>query len=240
MANGSPEIFAILGSCNLCTSGSWSELPAFRGRPRDLSPRAGCGKSACPVRRAGCVRKTRNRRAVRKMKEGPSEPPCRRRLQTAIGCFGPKVAVVNAMVKRRGKRSRHVWIRETSVSYPLAKASKSNSDEHQNRICPLDLGIAWRLPTYWPCGVPVHRRRDSNSGFRMELENRTGDVKGKGTSGGPMRPKVPMHRPGAHCSVVAKKRGNSRGAKGAGHPRQDGVNRKLEELLVLMEGGSLL
>src|SRR5215467_6978230 len=48
-----------------------------------------------------------------------------------------------------------------------------------------------------------------------------------------------MQRPGAHCFVVAKKRGNSRGAKGAGHPRQDRVNGKPEELLVLTEGGSL-
>src|SRR5215469_3885294 len=55
-----------------------------------------------------------------------------------------------------------------------------------------------------------------------------------------MRLTVPMHRPGAHCFVVAKKRGNSRGAKGAGHPRQDGVNGQPEELLVLMGGGSLL
>ena len=54
-----------------------------------------------------------------------------------------------------------------------------------------------------------------------------------------MRPKVPMHRPGAHCSVVARKRGNSRGAKGAGHPRQDGVNGQPEELLVLAEAGRL-
>jgi len=174
------------------------------------------------------------------MKDGPSEPPCRRGLQTAISCFGPKTAVVNVMVKRRGERPRHVWIRETSVSYPLAKASKSNSDEHQNRSCPLALGTAWRSPTYWPCGVPVHRRRDSNSGFRMELENRAGDAKGEGASGRPTRPKVPMHWPGAHCFVVAEKRGNSRGAKGAGHPRQDGVNGKPEELLVVMEGGSLL
>jgi hypothetical protein len=174
------------------------------------------------------------------MKEGPSKPPCRRRLQTAISCFGAKTAVVNVMVKRRGERSRHVWIRETSVSQPLAKASKSNSDEHQNQSYPLALGTAWRSPTYWPGGVPVHRRRDSNSGFRTELENRAGDGKGKGTSGGPTRPKVPMHWPGAHCFVVAEKRGNSRGAKGAGHPRQDGVNGQPEELLVLMEGGSLL
>ncbi len=35
------------------------------------------------------------------MKEDPSEPPCRRRLQTALSCFGPKAAVVNVRVKRR-------------------------------------------------------------------------------------------------------------------------------------------
>jgi hypothetical protein len=49
----------------------------------------------------GCVKKTRERHAMRKMKEGPSEPPCRRRLQTAMSCFGRKAAVVNVMVKRR-------------------------------------------------------------------------------------------------------------------------------------------
>jgi hypothetical protein len=48
-----------------------------------------------------CVKKTSNRHAVREMKGGPSKPPCRRRLQTAISCFGPKAAVVNVMVKRR-------------------------------------------------------------------------------------------------------------------------------------------
>ena len=37
-----------------------------------------------------CVKKARKRHAVRKMKVGPSEPPCRRRPQTAISCFGPK------------------------------------------------------------------------------------------------------------------------------------------------------
>ena len=30
---------------------------------------------------------------------------------------------------------------------------------------------------------PVYRGRDSNPGFRTELENLVGDVKGKGTSG---------------------------------------------------------
>jgi hypothetical protein len=66
----------------------------------------------------------------------------------------------------------------------------------------------------------VYRRHDSYPGFRTELENRVGDAKGKGASGEPTRPKVPMHRSGAHCFVRAMKWGNAHGAKGAGHPRQ--------------------
>src|SRR3954447_21026822 len=64
---------------------------------------------------------------------------------------------------------------------------------------------------------PVYRRRDPGS--RTELE--VGDGKGKGTSGGPTRPKVPRRRPGSDCSIVVMKRGNAGGAKGAGHPRRD-------------------
>jgi hypothetical protein len=51
------------------------------------------------------------------------------------------------------------------------------------------LGLAWYPrrsieATYLPImRCPVYRRRDSNSGSRMELENRVGDGKGKGTSG---------------------------------------------------------
>ena len=43
------------------------------------------------------------------------------------------------------------------------------------------------------------------------------------------RPKVPMRRRGAHCLVVAMKRGNARGAKGAGHRHLSRVNRQREE-----------
>src|SRR5215469_14147642 len=64
---------------------------------------------------------------------------------------------------------------------------------------------------------PVQRRRESSPGFRTELENLAGDGKGNGTSGRTTRPKIPMRRPGADCSVVAWRRGNARGAKGAGH-----------------------
>ena len=37
-----------------------------------------------------CVKKTRKCHAVREMKVGPSESPCRGRHQTAISCFGQK------------------------------------------------------------------------------------------------------------------------------------------------------
>jgi hypothetical protein len=56
---------------------------------------------------------------------------------------------------------------------------------------------------------PVYRRRDSNLGFRTELENLVGDDKGKGTSGRAARPKVPKRKPEADCSVVVEKRGNA-------------------------------
>ena len=45
--------------------------------------------------------KARECHAVRKMKAGPSEPPCRGRRQTTISCFDRKVAVVNVMEKAR-------------------------------------------------------------------------------------------------------------------------------------------
>ena len=56
-----------------------------------------------------------------------------------------------------------------------------------------------------------------------------------------MRPTVPMHWPGAHCFVVAEKRGNSRGAKGAGHPSWDqyGSTDNRRNPPILAEGASL-
>ena len=77
---------------------------------------------------------------------------------------------------------------------------------------------------------PVLRGRESNPGFRMELENLFGGAKGKGASGRSARPKVPIRRAGADCPVVVKKRGNARGAKGTGHSRLDQmVNWQQEE-----------
>jgi hypothetical protein len=68
---------------------------------------------------------------------------------------------------------------------------------------------------------PVFRRRESHPGFRTELENLAGDGKGKGPSGSPARPKVPMRQSGADCLVVPMRRSNVRGGKGVGNPRRN-------------------
>jgi hypothetical protein len=81
------------------------------------------------------------------MKVGPSESPCRRRLQTAISCFGPKTAVVNVMVKRRDRRSRHVWIREMSAKVQTIRrrSIENRNDDTQNRDLHLVPGTAGKV-----------------------------------------------------------------------------------------------
>ena len=59
----------------------------------------------------------------------------------------------------------------------------------------------------------------------MERENLHGDAKGKGTSGANREAESTAAPLGADCSVVVGKRGNARGAKGAGHRHLDRVNR---------------
>jgi hypothetical protein len=140
------------------------------------------------------------------------------------------------MVKRRDIRSRQVWIREMSANDPLRKRRNRSTTTPKpgSPPCP---GSSMEDTYLLAMRGPAFRRHDSYPGFRTELENRVGDAKGKGTSGRPTRPKVRMHRSGAHCLVVVRKRGNARGAKGAGHPGQDGVNGKPEELLSLAKPG---
>ena len=138
--------------------------------------------------------------------------------------------MVNVRVKRRGIRSRHVWIREMSANDPLTKRRNRSTTTPKpgSPPCP---GSSMEGTYLLSMRGPAFRRHDSYPGFRTELENRVGDAKGKGASGQPTRPKVRMHRSGAHCLVRATMRSNARGAKGAGHPRQDGVNGQPEELL---------
>ena len=80
-----------------------------------------------------------------------------------------------------------------------------------------------------PMRRPAWRRRDSHSGFRTELENLIGDVKRKGASGSNREAESTDARRGADCPGVVLKRGNARGAKGAGHRHLARVNRRREE-----------
>src|ERR1700732_1275461 len=75
-----------------------------------------------------CVKKTRERHAVRKMKEDPSEPSCRGGLKPAISCFGQKprwrtlwskgVTLITSSMDERDERKR--------IS---GDASKTDSDD---------------------------------------------------------------------------------------------------------------
>ena len=129
----------------------------------------------------------------------------------------PRVYPATSTVKRRDIRSRHVGIRETNANEPPTTHRNTTPTTSEPEL-PARAGRSTEATYLLAVRCPVYRGRHSDSGFRTELENLVGDVKGKGTSGSPARPKVPMCRPGADCSVVAVKRINSRGAKGAGHP----------------------
>src|ERR1700719_1652553 len=153
------------------------------------------------------------------MKEDPSETACRRRLQTAISCCRPMTVVVNVMGKGVSKL-RHVWVRETNASEPLMRPRNRSTEGIKTGAPPLSgksMAETWLLAMR----CPGYRWRDSSLGSGMELENLFGGDKGKGPSGSLARLKVLIRRTGADCPAVAMKRGNARGAKGAGHSRHD-------------------
>ena len=79
----------------------------------------------------------------------------------------------------------------------------------------ISLGDALRLPKRHP----AYRRREAQSGSCTERENLAGDAKGKGTSGSNREAESTDAPERADCPVVVLKRGNARGAKGAGHRR---------------------
>ena len=124
---------------------------------------------------------------------------------------------------------RHVGIGKTSASESLDKASKRNTDDTKTET-DSRFGNSREGSYLLALRCPVQRRRESNLGFRAELENFVGDVKGEGASGRTVRPRVPMRQRGADCSVLAVKWSNVRGAKGAGHSSHaHQVNRQREE-----------
>jgi hypothetical protein len=167
----------------------------------------------------GCVKNVLRHDAVSMMKGGPSEPACRSRLQTAVSCWSRKAAGG----ERYGKgaaRLHQVKVKETSASKLLMRHRNRSSDGIKTGAPPLS-GISMAVTYLLAMRCPVYKQRDFHLGFDTELENLIGGGKGKGTSGSPARPKVPIRRSGTDCLVVAWKRSNARGAKGAGHSRHD-------------------
>ena len=79
----------------------------------------------------------------------------------------------------------------------------------------ISVGDVLRLPTRHP----AYRRPKLNLALVGNVRTYTAMLREKAQSVTTARPKVPMRRLGAHCLVVAMKRGNARGAKGVGHQR---------------------
>ena len=88
---------------------------------------------------------------------------------------------------------------------------------HQNRSFHPVPGRTWKVSYLLSMWCPVCRRRDSDSGSRAELENLIGDVKRKGTSGSNREAESIDAPVRVGLLQVVMKRGNARGAKGAGH-----------------------
>ena len=153
------------------------------------------------------------------MKGGPSKSACRSRLQTAVSCWSRKAAGG----ERYGKgaaRLHQVRVKETSASKLLMRHRNRPTGRIKTGAPPLS-GKSMAVTYLLAMRCPVYKQRDFHLGFDTELENLMGGDKGKGASGRTARPKVPIRRSGTDCLVVALKRSNARGAKGAGHSRHD-------------------
>ena len=116
------------------------------------------------------------------------------------------------------RKSGHVGVRETNASEPLMRPRNRSTGGIKTGAPPLS-GKSMAGTCLLAMWSPGYRWRDSNLGSGPELENLLGGDKGKGTIGSPIRPKVPIRRAGTDCPVVAMKRSNVHGAKGAGHSR---------------------
>ena len=120
------------------------------------------------------------------MKEGPSQPARRSRLQTTASCCYPMAVVVNVTEKAQLRLS-HVLVRGTNAGEPLMRPRNRSTGDIKTGALPLSGNkYGGNLITgHAVSGVKVAQWRDSSLGTDMELENRVGGDKGKGTSGTP-------------------------------------------------------
>ena len=143
-----------------------------------------------------------------------------------------KALVMNVMVKRRDIDCV-MWGLERRAKANRWIKHRSRTTDDTKTVTDSRFGTSMEVTCLLAMRCPVQRRRESNLGFRAELENLGGDAKGEGASGRTVRPRVPMRHRGADCSVVAVKWSNAHGAKGAGHSRHaawstgNGRNRRI-------------
>jgi hypothetical protein len=165
----------------------------------------------------GCVKNARKAQCCTRDEGGPFEAGLQeqasnsRKLLLSHGGGGERYG-------KGATRLRHVRVRETNASEPLMRPRNRSTEGAKTGAPPLS-GTSMAGTCLLAMWCPVYRWRDSNLGFRAELENLLGGDKGKGASGSPARPKVPIRRAGTDRLVVARKRSNVRGAKGSGHSR---------------------
>jgi hypothetical protein len=178
-----------------------------------------CASSACTDLCGVVSRMRRKAQCCTRDEGGPfgaglqEQAPNNRKLLSSNGGGGERYG-------KGVRKSRHVRVRETNASEPLMRPRNGSTDGIKAGAPPLSgksMAETWLLAMR----CPGYRWRDSGFGSGPELENLLGGAKGKGPSGSPARPKVPIRRTGADCPVVAMKRSNVRGAKGAGHSRHD-------------------
>src|SRR5260370_4265202 len=87
----------------------------------------------------------------------------------------------------------------------------------QNRGLPLPSGSARENPEVCPSGIRHVDGAKLDQALVWNVRTWPAMLREKGQAAPTARPKVPMRRRGADCFVVVMKRGNARGAKGAGH-----------------------
>src|SRR5215470_13107711 len=154
----------------------------------------------------------------------------RRGRQSGADLKPPQAAVVKSHGGERcgnaGTRFQQARSREASASEPL-QVSKGICDVKTggSPILRDQLGGCLRLPERHP----AYRRREARPGFVRNVRTWPAMLREKTQAATTARSKVPMRRRGADCLVLAMKRGNARGAKGAGHRHWIRVNQQWEE-----------
>src|SRR6516162_5938870 len=146
-------------------------------------------------------------------------------------------AMVVSVAVNVGRISRRVRLREASASEPSMNCRK-RFRRCQNRGVTLPPGSVRENPEACPSGIRHVGGAKLNQALVWNVRTWPAMRREKAQAAQTARPKVPMRRLGADCSVVVMKRGNARGAKGvaiaiaSGQPATGGTQGA-------MEGGSL-